>query len=480
MKEELHRLGRQSLVYGVGHVGTRVINFLLLPLYTHRLLPQEYGVVALAFVFIAFANVLLLHGMDSAMLRFYGLEKHTHAKRAIFSTGWLWLLITTCLFCLAMLSLSGSIALFTIGESHRDIILLAIGILFFDALVANPKILLRLQNRPTIFISVELMNVLLIASLNIWWIGFQHRSVQFIFLSNLIASASVFIVLLFLTRKEIELRLDSQRLREQLRFALPYIPAGLASMITELSDRYMLKWLVDESAVGIYTAGYRLGIFMLVVVMAFKYAWQPFFLDRAADPHAPEVFARVGTYFLALNAFIFLTLSFFIDPLVRTPIAGQTFFGAAYWQGTTIVPVILLAYIFLGVFLVQLPGIYIRRKSGWIPILNGSAALVNIALNLVLIRRYGWQGAAWATLASYVFLAVLQFMVVRRFYPLRWEWPNVLKIAGVTTALLAGHVYLSTGVPTSVLLLLLYPVALVALRLVKISQLQSLLGWLKA
>ncbi|MBC8322860.1 MAG: oligosaccharide flippase family protein [Candidatus Marinimicrobia bacterium] len=424
----LIQLGKQSVVYGFGHFITRFINFLLLPLYTHRLSPEEYGVVSLIYAFIAFANILFTHGMDVAYMRFQGLEKTEENKKTIFSTSFIWLLMSTLLLGSLMYFVSQNLATLTVGIKYTKLIQLAIGILAFDTLIALPKVLLRLENKPYHFVFLELSHVIIVLGLNIWWIGIQQLSINYIFISNLIASGITFLLIVPKIIKTIEFRFNPGWWKGLFIFALPYIPSGLASILNELIDRYMINWLVDENAVGLYSASYRLGIFMLIVVMAFKFAWQPYYLGQADKKDAPQLFAQTGTYFLLVTTFLFLFLSFFIEYLVQIPIGGSPVINPVYWDSLSIVPIVLLAYIFLGVFLVQLPGIYIKKKNGWIPILNGIAALINISANFILIPKYGYKSAAVATLLGYSVMVVLQYYVIKRFYPLTWEWKRVLII----------------------------------------------------
>ena len=456
----LIQLGKQSVVYGFGHFITRFINFLLLPLYTHRLAPEEYGVVSLIYAFIAFANILFTHGMDVAYMRFQGLEKTEENKKTIFSTSFIWLLMSTLLLGSFMYFVSQNLASITVGIEYTKLIQLAIGILAFDTLMALPKVLLRLENKPYHFIFLELSHVIIVLGLNIWWIGIQQLSIDYIFISNLIASGVVFLLIVPKIIQNMELRFNPGWWKYLFIFALPYIPSGMASILNELIDRYMIKWLVDENAVGLYSASYRLGIFMLIIVMAFKFAWQPYYLRQADKEDAPQLFAQAGTYFLLVTSFLFLFLTFFIEYLVQIPIGSSPIISPIYWASLSIVPVVLLAYIFLGVFLVQLPGIYIKKKNGWIPILNGTAALINIMTNFLLIPKYGYKSAAVATLIGYCVMVLLQYVVIKRFYPLTWEWKRVLLIIFISGGLFLAWKFSGENWIVGLINLGLYPILL--------------------
>ena len=421
-------LGSQSLIYGAGHVAARGVTFLLLPIYTNLFSAHDYGMVSLVFVLISFANVFFLHGMDSALLRFYGMEENDTKKSIIFSTSWWWVICISSILSIIIYLFIPIISKFSIGIKNQQLILLALGILFFDAISTLPKILLRLQNKATIFVTVEMINVGIILSLNIWWIGIQKLGLEYIFISNLIASATIAVVLLLLNLKHQTWNLNKQVKSEMLLFAIPYLPAGLANMVNELIDRYIIKWMIDEEAVGIYSVGYKLGISMLIVTMAFKFAWQPFFLGKAKEEDSHKIFTKIGTWFITITLFVVLTTTLFIEDFIQFKIFGVTVLGNKYWHSISIVPIVQMAYVFLGIFTIQLAGIYIHKKTKLIPIITGSAAIINIISNIILIHYFGWQGAAWGTLIGYVFMAVLQYFIVKRFYQLYWEWKKIITI----------------------------------------------------
>jgi len=182
--------------------------------------------------------------------------------------------------------------------------------------------------------------------------------------------------------------------------------------------------------VGIYQANYRLGIFMMLVVSMFDFAWRPFFLTHAKDSDAKPLFARVLTYFVLLMTGVFLVLSFFLEDVVRLPVFwGHSILPPEYWPGITIVPVVLLGYMFLGVSNNFVAGIYIEKKTSHLPINTFIGASINVAANFMLIPVFGIMGAALATLLSYAAMAIALYIVVQRFYPITYEFGRVARIA---------------------------------------------------
>ena len=170
-----------------------------------------------------------------------------------------------------------------------------------------------------------------------------------------------------------------------------------------------------------------------------------FFLGRATEKNSHQIFSQVGTWFVSIALLVMLSITMFINEIIQFKLFGYTFLGIGYWDSTTIVPVILMAYIFLGIFTIQLAGIYIHKKTKWIPIIIGASAIVNIVSNIILIQFYGWEGAAWATLIGYIFMAILQFFIVKRFYQLFWEWIKLIRVIILFILLLSIWKFTSFG-----------------------------------
>jgi O-antigen/teichoic acid export membrane protein len=431
MAGDIRKLGSQTLVYGSGYIVTRMLNFFLLPFYSHVFHPSEYGVASLVFSGIAFLNIIYHYGLDSAFLRFYT-KKGDYKREEAFSAAFFSLLITGLVLSLIIFFNGDFISRIFLGSpEYGKIIRLASGILFMDTLVNIPLHTLRMNDKALSFTLINLANVILNMSLNIWLIRFRGLGLEGIFWANISASSLSLILLLPVLKRNLQTVFNTALFKKMLRFGLPFVPGGIASMVLELIDRYMLRIMTDYETVGLYSAGYKLGIFMLIVVMGYKFAWQPFFLNKADDSQAPAIFARVFTVFNVLMAVVFLGVTLFIHEFITLTIFGFSVFGEQYWQAEHIVPIILGAYIFLGMYINFLPSIYFSEKTGIIPVISGSAAGLNVILNYFLIRAFGMTGAAWATFISYLWMAGLTYFVVRRWYFIPYNWKKVLLTYGL-------------------------------------------------
>ena len=303
VKQDILRLSKQTLIYGIGYVAARMINFLLLPFYSYHITPEEYGVVSLLYAFIAFLNIIYHYGLESAFLRFYSRadEGFGFQKKEVFTTVYTSILISSIAFSLMIFIAAPTISRGILhSTNYVNVIRMTAGILFLDALYLIPLHYLRINNKAAIFTTITLINVLINVGLNIYLIRFRGMGIDAIFISNLVASGFSFLVLLPVVFKNWNGRFTPSLWKKLILFGLPFVPSGLSSMIIELSDRYMLQWFKGMEDVGLYSAGHKLGIFMMLVVMAFRFAWQPFFLQKHDDPNAPQLFSKIMTWFVFL------------------------------------------------------------------------------------------------------------------------------------------------------------------------------------
>ena len=255
--------------------------------------------------------------------------------------------------------------------------------------------------------------------------------IEAIFISNLIASATMFVLLIPEIFRNTKLVIVVSYLKKLIVFGIPYLPASLAAMIVQVIDRPLLRYLTDESTLGIYQANYKLGIFMMLVVSMFQYAWQPFFLINAKEKNAKEIFSKVLTLFLLAAASIWIVITLFIEDFARFEIFGKTIIGQNYLGGLVIVPIILLGYLFNGMYVNFSAGVYIQEKTQYYPIVTGAGAIVNVIVNLLLIPVWGIVGAAFATLASYIVMAGGLFIVSQKFYKIKYEYHKILILLGI-------------------------------------------------
>ena len=443
MLQHLKRLGKHSIVYGIGHILSRFIGFLLMPIHTNVFLPEVYRTPTLLFSALAIFNIIFTYGMDTAFIRFFILEDLKEAKHRIFSTVFFTILSTGLFFSLMLLffPLPFSNLIFK-NDAYTGLIRLASGILLADALSLIPFLVLRAEERSARFVVVRTANIVLNVGLNILFIVVLKKGIDYIFVSNLIASGATLLMLIPVIAQWLRLTFNKSTLGELLRFGLPYIPSVLSVIIMDKIGNFFLDRMVGEKMTGIFSAGCKLGMFMALVVAAFRFAWHPFFLSVSKQKDAPEIFARVMTYFLLVTGFFFLLISFFINEIVHIRFSNVGLVGATYVEGVSIVPVIMLAYIFYGVFTNFIVGIYIKNKSMYIPFVTGMGGITSLLANYFLIPHFGIMGAAWAVALSYAVMAISLYFVNNHLYPIPYEMDRIVKLVGIIVGLFLVYTFL--------------------------------------
>ncbi|MFN3872832.1 MAG: lipopolysaccharide biosynthesis protein [Ignavibacterium sp.] len=428
MLNKLKELTKDTAIYGISTMVGRFLNFILVPFFTNIFDPNQYGYVMILYAYIALFNIVYVYGLDSAYLK-YAAFKEIGDEKDNFSTPYLSIFFTSIIFSLIIILLRNQVA-YTINlpDEFTYLIILSTLIIFFDSNASIPFLKLRLERKAKYFSFLKVLNIVINLTANFILILKFRMGIEAIFISNLIASALTLIFLLPTIVKTFRPKFHLTLYKKLIRFGLPYLPAGLAVMMVQVIDVPILESLTDVDTVGIYKANYKLGIFMMLFVSMFQYAWQPFFLNNAKEENAKEIFSKVLTYFTVVGSFLVIFLSLFISELVKINFAGFYLLGEKYWSGIPIVPIILLGYFFNGLYVVFSAGIYIEEKSIFAPIVTGLGALVNVAVNFALIPSLNIIGAALATLASYFVMATGYYIVTQKYYHIHYEYSKIIKM----------------------------------------------------
>jgi O-antigen/teichoic acid export membrane protein len=440
MLDKIKELSKDTAIYGISTMVGRFLNFLLVPFYTHVFTSGDYGIISNIYATIGILNILFLYGMDASYLR-YAAKIEIGDERDNFSTPYLLVFITSIFFTLLILLLRFPIInVLYVPHSYVYLIYFTAPILFTDAVSAIPFIKLRIERKAKKFAAFKIINIVVNVVLNLFFILKLKWGIEAVLISNLIASLTSFLLLVPSVLEKLKFKLNKYLIKKLLKFGLPYFPAGLASMLVQGIDRPILSHLTDLSTVGIYNACYKLGIFMMLFVNMFQFAWQPFFLQNADEKNAKELFSKVLTYFTLAGSIVLVFLSLFINDIVTVKIFGRSLIAASYWSGLSIVPVILLGYLFNGIYVVFTAGIYIKEKSIYVPFITGLGALINVVVNFALIPSMGMMGAAFATLASYVVMAAGFFIITQKFYKIDYEYGKLAKLFFIII-IIAGTFY---------------------------------------
>lgn len=461
MFNDIVRLSKHSIIYGLGVAASQFLGFVLIPLYTHYLTPEDYGTLEIFNVTLSILGVIILMGLTSALFRSYYQNDDPDNKKVVVSTAFLFFSIVSAITIIVLIALSKYIssALFDSDEFtfYFQILFLT---LFFDRGMTIGLSYLRAREQPTHYALFTLARFIIGAGLNIYFVAFLEKGVLGILESNLIASAVVYAVLIVRLVKDVRFRFSSRELKKMLAFGLPLIPTGLAVWILTMADRYFLQFLSTPDELGLYSLGYKYGlVIQVILVEPFQLAWLPFMFSTTSRENAKEIYSRVFTYFLFVIMFVALVISVLSKEIVA--VMSPSSFVEAY----KIVPFVALSYVLFGCYYALMVGINLKGKTKYLIPIVLFACILNLGLNYLLVPDHGKMGAAIATLICYALLPIGCYFVSRRLYRVDYEWGRVVKIVLVTAVIYTGTVFIShdsgyvEGV-FKILTLLMYPVVL--------------------
>ncbi|KAF0142495.1 MAG: polysaccharide biosynthesis protein [Stygiobacter sp.] len=437
MLDKIKQLTKDTAVYGISTILGRFFGFILTPFYTHVLPDKgEMGIYNNYYAAIAFLNVVFIYGMDAAFMKYASLNSG-ETKKKVFSTALIAVTVTTIILSVALyflqnsfmsyLDIPGKYLLIDPERFYRFFYYL-IFILILDTVTIIPFAYLRLERKSKKFALIRLINIVVNLLLNLFFFIKLKWGMESIFVANLIASLLNLVLLAPDILQNLVMKIDKEYLRKMFWFGVPYLPASLSATIVQVINRPMVEKLTDYETLGVFSASYKLGTLMMLVVMMFQFAWQPFFLTNAKEKNAKEIFSKVLTLFLLFTSLLWIVISLFIDDVMKMKLFGISIYQERYQDGLVIVPIILLGYLFNGIYYNFQAGIYIEEKTKYFPIVTGAGAIVNVIANLLLIPVWGIMGAALATLASYIVMAYGLYYYSQKFYKIEYELSKLARI----------------------------------------------------
>lgn len=437
MLARLKSLFGSLAIYGLGDVATSVVSLLLLPIYTKYLSPSDYGVLAMLATIEAVAKIGFRWGVDTAFMRLYYDCSDQRARQTLASTIFIFLLTVNGLCAAGCVAGANWFSTLLFGSSQHGVLIAltvvntAIGGFFFI-----PLHVLRIDRRAGQFMSITFTRsagTLVLRLVLVMWAGMGVRGIV---VADILMTTAIAVVLVPWCIPLIRPRFSNPVLREVLGFGLPRIPHSLAQQVIGLADRYFLNAYSTLRQVGLYSVGVTFGVAPKLFIGAFEYAWTPFFLGAMHEPDAKWIYSRVSTYIVGVLVLLTAGLAAIAPDLVRA--ATQRDFHSA----AAVVPWIALGTLFQGLYIVGSIGIVITKQTRLYPLATGCAAVVSLAANALLVPRWGFMGAAWASAIAYGTLAVVTISFSWRSYPIPYEWGRLgrLVAAGVAAYLLPSAI----------------------------------------
>jgi O-antigen/teichoic acid export membrane protein len=443
LSSPIRKIFSDTIIYTVGSVFNRLLPFLLLPIYTYYFKPELYGIFSLVYSFWFFVVVFYLYGMETSFQKHFIEAKSQEEKKVIFSSTLIMLFATSVIFSIIIYFLADFISSKLTGSAQNAYLIRLLSLIFvIDVLYRIPMILINSEQRSKLYAGINAIGVIINVTANIVFIIYLKYGIVSIFYSYLISYTFVFIISLAYSSKYFGFVFNFARAKELFSSAQLFLYYGLFLISIDLIDRFILEYFKGTAEVGIYSACYRIGVVMNLVITGFKVAWTPFFLNMKEEENNKEIFSRVFTYFCYGGLIAFLTFSLLADDIVKINISGYTLLNESYWSGLVIIPYILLAYLFSGLYLNLTVASFFQNKIKYLIISSAAGCISNIILNFILIPQYSMIGAAIATVASYFIMFVVLYFFSQKIYKIHYEWGSILWALLATAAIYFINIYI--------------------------------------
>lgn len=474
------QLAGETAIYGLSTILARIVNFLLVPLYTRVLTQSDYGVVTEFMAYIAILQVVLTLGLETGCFRFA--SKEGVDKEKVFSNAF-YLVLGICLvFFAAVTVFSGRISAALGYGDFRKIIVYVAAILLMDNTTAIIFARLRYEHKALKFAIIKTLkiftevgtNLLLYlvmpgrfaANPNHWLLNFVSATPDFTYAIFAIFMSCVLCVALLLPDiLKLRFRPDGKLGGNLLVYSLPLMIAGLPGVLNDFLDRVLMRFMNADPAMwradlGVYQAGVKIAVIMSLFIQMFRYAAEPFFFQREKQKDSKELYAKVMTYFVAFCMMGFLFVMLYIDEI-------GLLLGKDFRPGLSIAPIMLMAYVMLGMQFNISMWYKLSGKTGYAVWITLAGLMVTIVINVLFMPRYSYHAAAWAHIASYLVMMIISLVLGNKYYPIPYNWKKIILLIGFALAVYGGSMLLpqmspwpKIGVHTLLMLLYVVPVAL--------------------
>ena len=441
----IKKLVSQTAVYGLSSIFGRFLNYLLVPLVTYHFTAAQYGVVSEFYAYAGFFSVFLLCGFETGYFRFR--DKENTGKDKAYSTALIFVLLVNVGFFLAILAINSRLSPALHYADHPEYVLYFTVILILDAIAAIPFARLRAENKAFRFAAIKIFEIAVTVILTLFFIVYWPKlaaaypgfwlsrlynpaiGISYVFIANLVASICKFGLL---SPQLLGMRwgFDRALFSRMWRYSLPMVFIGFNGIINEMLDRVLLKHLLPYDTqtnlqmLGIYSACYKLSILMSLFIQAFRYAAEPFFFAYADKSDAKPVYARILKFFVMFCIAIFLLVTLYIDFF-------KYFLGKDFRSGLGVVPILLLANLFLGIYVNLSIWYKLTDKTGLGAVVAFMGAVLTVVFNILWIPQYGYVGSAYATLLCYFSMSAISYLLGQKHYPVNYDVVRLLIYIGL-------------------------------------------------
>jgi len=474
MLSKVRKIGQNTIYYGLGNILNKSLGFILIPIYTRAIPIGQYGVLAILELLIMLFLAVLTFGITSGHERYFFIEKEKKEYDVFLFNNVIGLLLFSFISLAIISLLRPQVSQLLWGEKDQaHLVFLALVITFVEINNVIPLQILQYEGRPLNYISTNLVRLLVSILATVYFVVVRKSGIDGILYGRLIGSGLTMLVQLFTVIAPRALaKFDFSKVKQTMHYGLPLTISLIGYLIFASSDRYMINWLLDEKQTGMYGFGYKISNIVMLIVQSIGIGYLPSMYQQEKQEDNVRFYRKMLFYYTFLMSFIILTFLFFYKillwPIVRS---------SEYWSGVAIVPVMSMAFLIMGMNYFVNIGLTLKNKTRYYVIPTFISAAVNIGLNFIFIKRYGFKGAAWSALISQTLNTVLIAVLANKFMPIGFEWKKIFTVLAIALLFfVAGikfepeHKIQLAGM--RLLLLVLFPFILIRLKLFEPVEIQ--------
>ena len=476
MFADIKRTIKQTSVYSLGNISTKLVGFILLPLYTAHLLPEDYGVLAILQAIMQILIGVFGLNLPTAMMRWYAPEKDLTRQKSIVFTTLLSTLFVAILLSVLLIPFSERFAVEIFENTEFSTYFVFLFLAVSAGIINNvPLNLIRLKERSVFYITLTTIKFTLIILSNIYFVAYLKIGVEGIIISELIGHLFVIIITTPMMIKNSTLKIDVTILWEMIKYGAPLVFSTVFTFVLTLSDRFIIKYFYGDSSVGIYSLGHKIAsVINMLILQSFQLGFLPIAYKKLNDPNAKRYFSKILTYYTLILVFAALTISLFSKELIEV-----LALNSEYWIAYTVVPIISFAFVIKGIQYNFALSFHYAKRTSYNAAIVIITAFVNVVLNIILIQKYDFPGAAVSLLLSIFLMMLLSYFLGQKVYHIPYEIYKIGKIIFVGLllyfiSLLFSGIGLWVELFAKVLLVILFPILLYWLKIFDKVEIESL------
>ncbi|RYD80470.1 MAG: polysaccharide biosynthesis protein [Sphingobacteriales bacterium] len=451
------------MVYGISTIASRLLNFILTPVFTRSYGASALGVFTKMYAYASMINAVLAFGMETTFFRY--LNKYEDRKQQVYNNSFLIVAFISTLFLITGLVFTEGITKWLLNnnmahyQDQKRYVQYFLWLLFSDAVCVIPFARIRADGKPFRYSIIKFINILSYVLLSLFFIygipfiinhelpgsdffrsWFRDKWVGYVFIANLVASGITFLLLVpeFL---KVQFKFDSILFKKMLSYSWPVLVANLSFIINENLDKILLDKYTTEAQVGIYGAVCKLAIFLSIFNMAFRLGAEPFFFSYAKNENAKVTYAKILEYFVIALSIIFVALTANIE-ILKYFISRDAKHLAEYWVGLPAVPYLLVGYVCLGIYMNLSIWYRLSDQTKFGLYISLIGAFITIVFNVILIPKYSYMGSAWVSMATYGTMMIISYILGQKYYPIPYNLKKILSYLIVSIILVFSSFFI--------------------------------------